>query len=53
MGWLVGYFALQHINPFWVIQRQIKFLKIQFSTSIVFFLQIVKCQNSSILNNSV
>ena len=34
--WLVGWFVLQHNNPFWVIQCQIRFQTIQFSISTQF-----------------
>ena len=52
-SWLVDRLILWRINHFLVIQSRIKFQTIQFSISFLFCLQTVKCQNSSISNNSV
>ena len=43
VGWLVGSFVLRRINPFRVIERCTEFQTIQFSISIGFCLQTVKC----------
>ena len=63
VGWLVGRFGFSFYgistivgylmpNPFLYLLA-VPFQTVQFSISIVFCLHTVKCQNSSISNNSV